>query len=103
MCVQVILSITSNEDALFVLLYSDDTIILVKNERDLLTALDSVQEYCTKFKRIVNTIKTKLIIISRGKVRWFTTFKHGCDTVGQSLCLPWNTINFNNTFAKAMK
>ena len=37
---------------LFVLLYADDTLILAENERDLQTALDSVQEYCTKFKLI---------------------------------------------------
>ena len=61
-----------NEDALFlklfVLLYADDTIILAENERDLQAALDSVQEYCTKFKLIVNINKTKIIIFSRGKV-----------------------------------
>ena len=34
------------------LLYADDTIILAGNERDLQKALDSVQEYCTKFKLI---------------------------------------------------
>ena len=33
---------------LFVLWYADDTIILAENERDLQTALDSIQEYCTK-------------------------------------------------------
>ena len=59
-----------NEDAsfkkLFVLLYADDTIILAENERDLQTALDSVQEYCTKFKLIVNTNKPNIIIFSRG-------------------------------------
>ena len=62
-----------NEDPLvlklFVLLYADDTIILAKNERDFQTALDSVQEYCTMLKLIVNTNKTKIITFSRGKVR----------------------------------
>ena len=70
-----------NEDALFlklfVLLYADDTIILAENERNLQTALDSLQEYCTKFKLIVNTSKTKIIIFSRENVRRFTTFKFG--------------------------
>ena len=61
-----------NEDALFfiklfVLLYADDTSILAENECDLQTALDSVHEYCTKFKLIVNTNKTKIIIFSKGK------------------------------------
>ena len=58
-----------NEDTLFlklfILLYANDTIILAENERDLQTALDSVHEYCTKFKLIVNVNKTKIIIFSR--------------------------------------
>ena len=63
------------------LLYADDTIILAENERNLQTALDSVYEYCTEFKLIVNTNKTKKNIFSRGKVRRFTTFKFGCDII----------------------
>ena len=98
-----------NEDALFlklfVLLYADDTIILGENLRDLQTALDTVQEYCTKFKLIVNVNKTKIIIFSRGKVRRFTTFKYGCDiieVVSDYVHLGVK-MNFNNTFAKDMK
>ena len=49
------------------LLYADDTIILAENERDLQTALDSVHEYCTKFKLIVNTNKTKIILFFKKK------------------------------------
>ena len=87
------------------LLYADDTIILAENERDLQTALHSVQEYCTKFKLIVNTNKTIIIIFSRGKVRRFTTFKYGCaiiEVVSDYVYLGVK-MNFNNTFAKAMK
>ena len=51
-----------NEDALFlklfVLLYADDTIILAENERDLQTALDSVQEYCSSNARVHVWIST---------------------------------------------
>ena len=61
-----------NEDALFlklfVLLYADDTIILAENECNLQTALDSVQEYCTKFKLIINSNKTKIIIFQEEKL-----------------------------------
>ena len=63
------------------LLYDENTIILTENERDLQRALNSVHEYCTEFKLIVNTNKTKIIIFSRGKVRRFTTFKYGCDII----------------------
>ena len=98
-----------NEDALFlklvVLLYADDTIILAEHERNLQTALDSVQEHCTKFKLIVNTNKTKRIIFSREKVRRFTKFKYGCDIIEvvSDYVYLGVKMNFNNTFAKAMK
>ena len=98
-----------NEDALFlklfVLLYADDTIILAKNERDLQTALDSVQEFCTKFKLIVNINKTKIIIFSRGKARRFTTVKYGCDIIEvvSDYVYLGVKMNFENTFANAMK
>ena len=98
-----------SEDALFlklfVLMYADDTIILAENERDLQRALNSVHEYCTEFKLIVNTNKTKIIIFSRGKVRRFTTFKYGCDIIEVVSDYVYLGIkmNSNNTFAKAMK
>ena len=67
-------------------------------------ALDSVQEYCTKFTLIVNISKTKMIIFSRGKVRRFTTFKYGCDIIKvvSDYVYLGVKMNFNNTFAKAM-
>ena len=58
----------SNEDLvffkLFVLLYADDTVILAENDRDLQMALDSVHEYCTKYKLTVNINKTKIMTFS---------------------------------------
>ena len=66
---------------LFVLLYAGDTIILAENKHDLQKTLNSVHEYCTEFKLIVNTNKTKIIIFSRGKVRRFTKFKYNCDII----------------------
>ena len=41
------------------LLYAVDTLILAQNEHDVQTVLDSIQEYCTKIKLMVNTNKTK--------------------------------------------
>ena len=95
-----------SEDALFlklfVLLYADDTIILAKNERDLQRALNSVNAY---IKLIVNTKKTKIIIFSRGKVRRSTMFKYGCDIIEVVSDYVYLGIkmNFNNTFALAIK
>ena len=54
---------------------------------------------------IVNTNKTNIIIFSRGKVRRFTTFIYGCDTIEVVNHYAYLGIkmNFNNTFAKAIK
>ena len=53
---------------------------------------------------IVNT-KKNIYILSRGKVRRFTTFKYGCDIIEVVSDYVYLGIkmNFNNTFAKAMK
>ena len=87
------------------LLYADDTIILAEYERDFQTVLDSVHEYCTKFKLIINTNKTKIIILSRGKVRRFTALKYGRDIIEVVSDYVYLRIsmNFNNTYAKAIK
>ena len=99
----------SNEDLVFfkffVLLYADDTVILAENDRDLQMALDSVHEYCTKYKLTVNTSKTKIMIFSRGKVIRFLTFKYGhhiIEVVSDNFYFGAN-MNYNNNFAKAMK
>ena len=56
-------SLINSEDIvllkLFVLLYADDTIILVENEIELQLALNKVYEYCMMFKLSVNITKTK--------------------------------------------
>ena len=95
----------SNEDLvffkLFVLLYADDTVILDENNRDLQMALDSVHEYCTKYKLTVKTSKTKIMIFSRGKVRRFPTFKYGhhiIEVVSDYIYLRVK-MNYNNHFA----
>ena len=36
----------------------DNRVILAENDRDLQMTLDSVHEYCTKYKLTVNTRKT---------------------------------------------
>ena len=43
----------------FALLYADDTVVLLENEKEIQLALDSVHEYCTLFNLTVNTSKTK--------------------------------------------
>ena len=66
---------------LFVLLYADDIIVFAINEHRLQTALDTVHEYCTMYNLRVNINKTRIIVLWRGKVRYFPMFKYGDNTI----------------------
>ena len=66
---------------MFVLLYADDTIILAENACELQKALDAVHDYSGMHKLTVNIKKTKIIVFSRGKVKRFSTFKYGDNTI----------------------
>ena len=62
---------------LFFLLYADDTIVMAESEAELQSALDAVHEYCNKMSLTVNTMKSKIVIFSRGKVRKYRDFTFG--------------------------
>ncbi len=62
-------------------LYADDTIVLAESAADLQRALDALREYCTFWGLEVNVTKTKVVIISRGKVRIFPEFRLGTQTL----------------------
>ena len=47
---------------LFLLLYADDTIILSDNAKEFQNILKAFNEYCKKWKLIINISKTKIII-----------------------------------------
>ena len=63
-----------------------------------------IYEYCQTWHLTVNTTKTKVVIFSRGKVRKYPTFLFG----GNKLCVCddyiylGTTLNYNNTFKKAI-
>ena len=88
------------------LLYADDdTVILTENGSDLQMALDSVHEYCTKYKLTLNTSKTKIVIFSREKVRRFPTFKysHHIIAIVSDYIYLGVKMNHNNNFTNAVK
>ena len=90
---------------LFVLLYADDTVILSENEHELQQALNGVYNYCIKNCLHVNTIKTKKVIFSRGKVKKYPVFNYGdsiIEVVNDYVYLGV-TINYDNKFAKAIR
>jgi len=59
---------------LYLLLYADDTVIFAKSSSYLQLALNSMSEYSKLWKLSVNSSKTKVVVISRGKCRNIPTF-----------------------------
>jgi hypothetical protein len=51
---------------LFLILYADDIVIFAKSSEELQKSLDKMQEYCRRWKLIVNTAKTKTMIFRKG-------------------------------------
>jgi len=90
---------------MFMLLYADDTVIFAESVEDLQTALDSMYDYCLKFKLKVNTAKTKAVVFSRGKIRKLPElFYNGIklEVVFDFQYLGIN-INYNGSFKPAQK
>ena len=61
---------------MFLLLYADDTVLISENRQDLQLGLDIVENYCNKWKIILNIEKTKIVIFRKGgklsvNDRWF--------------------------------
>jgi hypothetical protein len=54
---------------IFVMLYADDTILLVESAEDLQVQLNAFGEYCDNWKMKVNVNKTKLRVFGFGKLR----------------------------------
>ena len=50
------------------MLYSDDTVILVKTADDLQNALTQYALYCDTWKLNINNSKTKIVIFARGRL-----------------------------------
>jgi hypothetical protein len=60
---------------IFALLYADDTIILAETPESLQNALNSFENYCTRWKLKVNLNKTKVVIFCKRKSRHIQSFK----------------------------
>ena len=53
---------------IFMLLYADDTVSFIDNPNDLQNSLDTFKGYCTAWKLTVNVNKTKVLVISQGRL-----------------------------------
>lgn len=54
---------------LFLLLYTDDTVILSESAEDLQSALNVYSDYYRMWKLTVNSTKSKVVIFSKGKCK----------------------------------
>ena len=90
---------------LWVLLFADDTIILAKNTGDLQKALDALGDYCEQWKITVNVSKTKIIILSRGKIRKKPMFRINTEMIEvvDEFVYFGTTFSCNGSFKKAIK
>jgi hypothetical protein len=87
------------------LLYADDTIILAETPESLQNALNSFENYCTRWKLKVNLNKTKVVIFCKRKSRHIQSFKlfgHALDIV-DSYSYLGVTFNYTGTFLKDKK
>ena len=46
--------------------YADDSVLISKSIFDLQNSLDSVHDYCQRWKLCVNIIKTKIVVFRKG-------------------------------------
>lgn len=51
---------------LFLILYADDIVIFAESSEELQKSLDLLLEYCNRWKLVVNTNKTKIMIFRKG-------------------------------------
>jgi len=51
---------------LFLLLYADDIVVLAESEDDLKRGLILFEEYCDRWKLVVNISKTKVMVFRNG-------------------------------------
>lgn len=63
---------------MFLILYADDIVIFADSETDLQSSLDLLYNYRNRWKLLVNTLKTKILIFRKGgRLRANLQFKYG--------------------------
>ena len=86
------------------LLYADDTIIMAESPHELQSALDATFQFCSDWQLTINTLKTKIVIFSRGMIRNKPVFTYGgnaLEIVNEYTYLGV-TMNYNGKFNKAI-
>ena len=100
--------LTENDDDLYeyikmyIILY---TVILAESPTELQMSLDAMQSYCNIWKLNINNSKTKIVILSRGKVRKYPKFNLGNSSIDVIDNFTYLSIvfNYNGKFGNANK
>jgi hypothetical protein len=66
---------------LFLLLYADDTVLLAESPENMQEILHALKSYCDAFGLHINTLKTKCVIFSRGKIRKLPKLLYGDNNI----------------------
>ena len=55
-----------NSYKMFLMLYADDIVIFANNGEELQLSLDLLEKYCKRWKLVVNTLKSKIMVFRKG-------------------------------------
>ena len=89
---------------LYCLLYADDTILLAEDPVSLQTALNAIENYCDLWSLKINESKTKVMVVSRGKIRNrpLLTYKGTTLEVVDDFSYLGVIFNYNGNYVKAI-
>ena len=75
---------------LSILLYADDIAVIVENEKDLQTMLNCIEQWCNKWKLLINSMKSQVVHIRKHR-RPHTSCKFHIGKMKYILCDATNT------------
>ena len=82
---------------LFLLFYADDAVILADTAQGLQLGLDSLYEYCQRWKLKINTNKSKIMIFRKGSRLHRNIWKYGDESLEVVNALPYLGILFSSS------
>ena len=90
---------------LYILLYADDKVILVKSKDELQAALNAIYLYCKSWDLIVNPSKTKITIFSNRKFQhnYVFTYNNQVLDINENFVYLGIMFSYNGRFLKTIK
>ena len=89
----------------FLILYADDTALMAESSDGLQKTLNCFEKYCDLWKLTVNTTKTKVVIVSKKKVKQNQSIKIKEQNIEiiDSYCYLGMLLNHNENLCTARK